>query len=622
MKKMLQIITLLLFVPAAFLPAQNRKAALDPELAGLSLAEERAIRNSNNQTTIALPLIKPENRYIKRSGPTLEEFLLGNTFYDLQSNATSPSNRLHLFPDGSMAAVWTRGITQPGFGDRGTGYNYFDGTSWGPSPVVRIESHRTGWPAYAPLGLNGEINVAHHNTAGLVVSKRSTKGSGAWTETILPGPPAAVDISWPRMVTSGPDNSVVHIIASTWSAYQGLDLALLYYRSSDAGVTWDITNSILPGMTSPDFIGVSGDTWSFAEPQGDNLAFLVADSRHDMFIMRSADGGNTWEKITLWVHPFPGMADTPRFYCPDGAHHLAFDADGKLHVVFGINASEVVAGASFWFPFVGGIGYWNEDMEPWLVTDTATLNPDSLYQTGNLIAWPYDVNGNGQWDLLPGGSETLGNYGVGSVSMPQIVIDDNNSILVVFSAVTEEFNSGSQNYRKLWAVASPDGGYTWGEFHHLTEDVVHLFDECVFPTVAARTNNYFHIIYQADEEPGMAVRGDMDAFTENFIYHIKLSKEIVGIGNPTPYIHRTNLSHNFPNPFTGSTSMYLELDHHANVAVTVQNIAGQRVKTLEKGLMQPGRHLLRVDMDGFPPGLYFASVKAGEQIFIRKIIVR
>ncbi|HSW67796.1 MAG TPA: T9SS type A sorting domain-containing protein [Bacteroidales bacterium] len=622
MKKFVLIIALLLFLPTAMLLAQYRKAALSPELSRIEAIEKEAIKESSNHNATYIPVVKPENHYLKSRSPFIEKSLIGNTIYDLQSNATAPSNRLHLFSDGTMAAVWTRGITQPGFGDRGTGYNYFDGTAWGASPITRIESHRTGWPAYAPLGPAGEIVVAHHNTAGLVVSKRSTKGVGPWTETILAGPHDAVDISWPRMATSGPNNNSVHIIASTWSAYQGLNLALLYYRSTDAGATWDIEHSILPGMTATDFVGVSGDTWSFAEPQGDNLAFMVADNSHDMFIMRSADGGTTWNKITIWAHPYPGADNTPIFYCPDGAHHLAFDADGKLHVVFGINASRVEAGSSLWYPFIGGIGYWNENMEPWLVTDTATLNPDSLYQTGNLIAWPYDIDGNGQWDLFPGGTETLGNYGVGTVSMPQIVIDEDNSILVVFSAITEGFNNGLQNYRKIWAVTSPDGGYTWGDFHHLTEDLIHLFDECVFPTVAARTNNYFHIIYQADEEPGMAVRGDMDPYGDNFIYHIKLSDEIVGIGNPTPHIHRTNLSHNFPNPFTSSTSMYLALYDPAPVTITVQNIAGQNVKVVEMGVMQPGRHLLQVDMEGYPLGLYFATVSAGEQIFSRKMIVR
>ncbi|OQX78701.1 MAG: hypothetical protein B6D61_04945, partial [Bacteroidetes bacterium 4484_249] len=73
-----------------------------------------------------------------------EEEIIGNTYYDLQTN-TSCQNRFYVYDDGTMGATWTFGIDYPGFsGDRGTGYNYFDGENWGSYPVERIESLRTG----------------------------------------------------------------------------------------------------------------------------------------------------------------------------------------------------------------------------------------------------------------------------------------------------------------------------------------------------------------------------------------------------------------------------------------------------------------------------------------------
>ena len=58
---------------------------------------------------------------------------IGTTQYDLQTNQALGSSRLHLFDDGTLSAVWTMGFAgaEP-WADRGTGYNYFDGTSWGP----------------------------------------------------------------------------------------------------------------------------------------------------------------------------------------------------------------------------------------------------------------------------------------------------------------------------------------------------------------------------------------------------------------------------------------------------------------------------------------------------------
>ena len=58
-----------------------------------------------------------------------EETAIGNTYYDLQSNSLL-QNRIYRWEDGSIGAVWTRGLeSPPGFPDRGTGYNFFDGTT-------------------------------------------------------------------------------------------------------------------------------------------------------------------------------------------------------------------------------------------------------------------------------------------------------------------------------------------------------------------------------------------------------------------------------------------------------------------------------------------------------------
>ncbi|NCO56448.1 MAG: hypothetical protein GW876_13770, partial [Bacteroidetes bacterium] len=92
------------------------------------------------------------------------EWEIGSTSYDLQTNNCVDS-RCHLFPDGTVGATWTFGTTPGNYPERGTGYNYFDNTSWTiavPTPA-RIENKRTGWPSYAALGTNeeGEVVIAH-----------------------------------------------------------------------------------------------------------------------------------------------------------------------------------------------------------------------------------------------------------------------------------------------------------------------------------------------------------------------------------------------------------------------------------------------------------------------------
>ena len=89
----------------------------------------------------------------------LEDPVLGMTKYDLQTNA-STQNRIYLYPDGTIGATFMLSHLND-FSDRGTGYNYFDGTAWGAQPASKIEGIKTGWPSYAPLGPNGEIVTSH-----------------------------------------------------------------------------------------------------------------------------------------------------------------------------------------------------------------------------------------------------------------------------------------------------------------------------------------------------------------------------------------------------------------------------------------------------------------------------
>ena len=72
--------------------------------------------------------------------------LIATTYYDQQTNA-STQNRIYYFDDGTIGATLTWGMEPSSYPDRGTGYNYFDGTSWLAFPTERIESMRTGWPS-------------------------------------------------------------------------------------------------------------------------------------------------------------------------------------------------------------------------------------------------------------------------------------------------------------------------------------------------------------------------------------------------------------------------------------------------------------------------------------------
>ena len=474
-----------------------------------------------------------------------ETQIIGNTYYDLQTNAGS-QNRMFLYPDGFIGGTFTLGFDFPAFlSDRGTGYNKYVADSWGPWPVARIEQDRCGWPCYAPWGSNGEIIVAHYSgtgTDGLVFSKRTTKGTGNWTQFDFTGPDGHA-LLWPRMITSGADHETIHLMALTTpianggTIYQGQDGALVYSRSSDGGITWDIENVIINGLGSAYYNGFDGDTYEFAFPKGDTIAMLIGHDWTDLILMKSTDNGNSWTKTLVWEHPYPlfdpnNMIVTDTFYCADGSHSIALDNSGKVHIAFGINRAVCDGSIQYWFPLVDGVGYWNEDM-PVFSNNLNALSPygdpgSELIEDYNLIGWMQDINGDGVLDIL----DDVAAYYMGPSSMPQLVTDDQYRIFLLYSSVTELYDQGSQNYRHIWARGSNDNGLSWGDFIDLNSDLIYIFDECVFPSCSPTTDENIHFLYQGDNEPGLAVRGDLDPFGENYIYHYSIEKADIIIPDP------------------------------------------------------------------------------------------
>ena len=541
MKKILLLSLLLSLGLIGF--SQNRRATVSKSLQNqvsqkVQLGNDVSTGNAVNSPAT----VKLNHKSVK----SINEDEIMQTKYDLQSNGSTPYGRFFIYDDGTRGAVTTMGFNTSNWPDRGTGYNYFDGTSWGSEPQARIETVRTGWPQYSALGPNGEYVIAHAATGGLITSTRTTKGTGAWTAGTLAAPttPSGLSLSWPRMITSGTDHNTIHVIAITNPStilYQGLNGALAYSRSTDGGATWDKHNVVLDGMGSADYWGYGADVYSWIAPQGDNLAFIVSSPMQDLFVMKSADGGDTWEKTIIWEHPYPhwnGTTAVDTIYCPDGSAHGVFDNNGVLHVAFGIFRvlNGTTAGSYSFFRGYDGIGYWNENLPTWTGGTVAEqcncLNPETLDQQGSLVGYCQDLNGNGELDIVG-----VSNYQVGMSSHPQLICDANNNLYLLYSGVIEGLDNGSLNYRHIWGRGSSDGGQTWGDFIDFTGDLLHQYDECVFPVIASKIvdNNYIHLIYQADTDPGMFLSssGDQPSASDNFIRDLEISLDEFGlIPNP------------------------------------------------------------------------------------------
>jgi len=473
---------------------------------------------------------------VQSPGATPEESIIGTTRYDLQTNSML-QGRINMFPDGTVGAVWTMGLgTVTTFPDRGTGYNYFDGAAWGPQPTARVESIRTGWPSYVPWGANGEFIVAHDFSTGLVISKRENKGAGAWDQSLFVSP--NVMASWPRLAVGGENNDVLHLIYNSNGAYNDQTNALLYARSTDGGATWDPIDQTFDEFGPSYYNAVDADSYAI-EARGDVVAILISDTWYlDLAMLKSEDGGDTWESTIIREHPYPffdfNTTITDTFTSVDASASMAIGPDGKVHVAFGI--CQVIhdsAGTTFsYWPAAEGIGYWNEDMPVFGNDRYALADPGMAELFGwetelqydyNLIGWIQDIDGDSALDLQGGWNAQHLYRSIGLSTMPAIHVDDENYVFIAYASITEGQDNGTSNYRRIWLRGRDFEGDWSPEFMDMTGDVIHIFDECIYPVFSQKSDDDIHLIYQADQLIGLALDEDHEYVSNNTNY-IRLPK--------------------------------------------------------------------------------------------------
>jgi len=589
------------------------------------------------KTTIAdqSPALQPPNFFISNNKSVLDDPSLMMTKYDLQTNGSSGQQRIYLFPDGTISAGATWSQEETGYTDRGTGYNYFNGTSWGPQPTARQESLRTGWPSIQPFGTGGEVLVSHQSaTAPMKLLTRATKGTGAWTESDIPTPAPASSMLWPRMVTNGPDHNYIHLIAMTAPVanggviYNGMDGALLYTHSLDGGATW-MNWQQLDGMTSSEYINMPADNYAWAQPMGDIIAFTVGDSWVDQFLMKSMDNGTTWTKTIIWPCPYnmwAGGDSVPTFWCTDGSMSMALDQQGMAHIVLGLQrGSGDVAGGKYWIPYTDGVLYWNEYMPTW----PAVLDPQTLYDNGNYIGWVKDTM------VFYPTNQLLAAYYSSMTSNSGITIDADNNMFVIWAGITPLLDADNYYLRHIFertALINPDHSVMWQDsLTDLTSDFLQYnWTECMYPDIAANSDSKIYVLFMADDMAGSYVKGatitgyvGQTSVSENNMIVLSPNKTdlYVGTGDKKEVKPSFAVSKNYPNPVVDLTTVNINIQKPGNTILEVTNLMGQKLISMEKTNLSAGNYRYVIDGSQLAPGIYFYTVKFNNESITNKMVV-
>jgi len=465
--------------------------------------EQHSFSNSAEYETDVIPVLRTNSMF------TSNEFynVIGETFYNLPTNCNARNTVGFHSKSSDGAAVWTMAQSNP---SRGTGINYYNVSqnSWSiiPSPEVgRIETIKTGWGVHGFTN-TGEVVAAHDGVNGLIVNTRDKYGQGNWQQSTLLGPQYLLSptptgegvptttILWPTLATNG---NTVHLVCvtNTWPSgskyppnyepdpnippygYLGFSTLPLYYRSTDGGKTWEESRDFrAAGMTNFECFMLSSDQYTLAV-RDNHVVLLYNSSIGFINYMESRDGGDTWEKKTVYDNGMTfAQVDAlvePRLMPTSSSIYI--DENHKVHVVFSAHCFTKDAGTTsinYWANLPIGMVYWNDEQKPidwqdvrgWREGDKLTKWNWEEYP--GYIAVP-SVVGLDKYYTWTGGPVYNQNQfnDLGWAIYPKILAK-NGRVYVAYQSpldypLSYESGNGTNFYRGIFITVSEDYGKTW-----------------------------------------------------------------------------------------------------------------------------------------------------------------
>ena len=581
------------------------------------------------------------------------------TTYDLQSNGYV-ANRMYQLPDGSVAVAATMSheanLTAS---DRGTGYNFFDGSDWNEQPESRIEPWKTGWPSIARWGDTGEILLAHGN-GHMQCFTREVAGEGDWQyRGNLPDYPEGYPYPsnypiWPRVVTCGEHNNVIIAVATLQQSISSdeTDTRSCFWRSTDAE-NWTVSYGPLADLDLGYEVGYfSADDYAMAA-NGNTVALLYSGClTNSVWMFKSTDCGLTWNATRVWEDPYEGISlSDPDLVYEDTLYRpmngaIVVDNNGIAHVA--LNTFEMAHWADtqpgyysyFYGRAVDGILYWND-------TQVAPIqSPDGNPHHAARLWWPagegyvhmeadttrwigfipmyYDENGSLiEWNNDQYYTDNYHQKLWGASGHPALSCDPYGNLACAFTSPCTKRLDGDYYHRSIYvSYYNVAEGYWHQVEDDLTDDeynFMYLTAEALFTNSVLNTVNTgeYWFSFQNDDEFGFAWGSEptQAATTENDIVVAKV------IANPE-FLNTTEVeaqdvvSAIYPNPATSYIVVNSAMS--ANATISFVNLAGQTVKSYNKNLTV-GENTINIDLES---GVYFCTVNANGFNKTVKVVVK
>ncbi len=463
-----------------------------------------------------------------------ERFEVGITYYDYQANG-AVSKQIALDEEGNVHVVWmwSGDANNPVGGARGVYYNY----------VIDDEPQiEGGVSASGDLARAGYANIGYSEQTGAVpiyhaggeinlfLSFDENLGDGNFSQLMMPNENDNAWFVWPHGTIDR--NGRSHTLARWYplpNEAQPVDpIDLQYNRGSlNEDGEWEFDDPIIAGVSK-----VLGYTVA-ASRVSDHVALLyftpaydenewgawqgvagVGAANNNIMLIESEDGEefnfDDQFNITQVIRPDDGVDEDSPFYVGDTLRpylylDACYDANENLHVVFSspILAEEVGNLARRYDEKRNMVWHWDRD------SDQFSLVASGIYNVqGNVGAWRSHI------------------------SYPSIGAAEDGSLYCVFTRYPEN-DAGANGYvnGEIYASVSTDDGMTWSEAINLTETETRgaQAGECqseAWCSVAETVDDYLHISYVLDLDPGGIAQGEGVATQNPVMYHRVLAGDI------------------------------------------------------------------------------------------------
>ena len=445
----------------------------------------------------------------------------------------------------------------------------------------------------------------------------------------------------------------------------GIEDPVRYFRSKDAGVTWDITNfdfnSQGVSLDSSDIKKIGGDSYAIHARGNTVVITMGAGINNDWLLLKSSDGGDTWSKTVIQNNHSTDTSFTTQngkrgLVTNNNDFEIIIDNNGVVHTFAGMkwyieNDSIYRPTGEEYRQFGCGMLYWKEGM----------LSPDT-------IAFPdYESNLLGNDTVYEVKQQPY--YGHYYLGMPTASVDVNNNLYLIYSAVNEnsvayinpQQTTDTAGFHDLYMMLSPDNGTTWGgrfedcfgyliideKPFNIAEDIYGQSggtptQDDLFPNtvVDIKADGIIHLTWQGDwDSPGLALKDENYPHANdncNYITYAKIDVSGIlarsGKGNDfgndkgsqgvedvdcsgiQNEINKLNFKLT-PNPATTHTT--IESDSKI-INLSVFDLLGQQILSVD----EINNQNYTIQKSGLREGIYLIKIETEKGIGTEKLIIK